>query len=176
VQPEFHPDKFVHLEPAPGAGSASAQERSVAFSVFLSCVERFVLSLASAALRARFALEVSCFMTSHANPQTNSSKPAAIPPAPAPARTRNRPSPVPPFRLTAHSQEQDPLQRQAELFYLQKQIQAQTPMVLVLEDGEQIEGCIEWYDRNTLKVRGHAKTLVYKSAIKYMYKKGDSGR
>jgi sRNA-binding regulator protein Hfq len=66
--------------------------------------------------------------------------------------------------------------RQAELFYLQKQIQSQTPMVIVLEDGEQVEGCIEWYDRNSLKVRGRARTLVYKSAIKYMYKVGEQGQ
>ena len=76
-------------------------------------------------------------------------------------------------RLTSHSID-DESHRQAELFYLQKQIQMQTQMVLVLEDGEQIEGCIEWYDRRCLKVRGHAKTLVYKSAIKYMYKLGDA--
>ncbi len=69
----------------------------------------------------------------------------------------------------------DAQQRQAELFYLQKQIQSQTPMVIVLEDGEQVEGCIEWYDRNTLKLRGKTKTLIYKSAIKYMYKLGDIG-
>ncbi len=49
-------------------------------------------------------------------------------------------------------------------------------MVIVLEDGELVEGCIEWYDRNALKVRGRWKTLVYKSAIKYMYKLGDTGR
>lgn len=66
--------------------------------------------------------------------------------------------------------------RHAELFYLQKQIQSQTPMVIVLEDGERVEGCIEWYDRNTLKVRGRTRTLVYKSAIKYMYKLGDVGQ
>lgn len=66
--------------------------------------------------------------------------------------------------------------RHAELFYLQKQIQSQTPMVIVLEDGERVEGCIEWYDRNSLKVRGRTKTLVYKSAIKYMYKLGDVGQ
>ena len=65
--------------------------------------------------------------------------------------------------------------RHAELFYLQKQIQSQTPMVIVLEDGERVEGCIEWYDRNSLKVRGKTKTLIYKSAIKYMYKLGDNG-
>lgn len=81
-----------------------------------------------------------------------------------------------PFQLTSHAVEEDTSQRQAELFYLQKQIQSQTPMVVVLEDGEQVEGCIEWYDRNSLKVRGRAKTLIYKSSIKYMYKVGDAGR
>jgi sRNA-binding regulator protein Hfq len=64
-------------------------------------------------------------------------------------------------------------QRQAELFYLQKQIHSQTPMVIVLEDGERVEGVIEWYDRNSIKVRGRARSLVYKSAIKYMFKVGE---
>ena len=83
-----------------------------------------------------------------------------------------------PFRLPAYGQSQvpEPPQRNAELFYLQKQIQSQTPMVLVLEDGEQIEGYIEWYDRNSLKLRSRHKILVYKSAIKYMYKVGDQGQ
>ncbi|MGA2674497.1 MAG: RNA chaperone Hfq [Terracidiphilus sp.] len=81
-----------------------------------------------------------------------------------------------PFRFPASPFEDEPPRRNAELFYLQKQIQAQTPMVIVLEDGEHIEGCIEWYDRNSLKVRGRSKTLVYKSAIKYMYKLGDAGQ
>jgi sRNA-binding regulator protein Hfq len=49
-------------------------------------------------------------------------------------------------------------------------------MVLVLEDGELIEGCIEWYDRSALKIRGRQKTMVYKSEIKYMYKLGDAGQ
>jgi sRNA-binding regulator protein Hfq len=87
---------------------------------------------------------------------------------------RNPPAPLP-FRSIARLTEDAP-HRDAELFYLQKQIHAQTPMVIVLEDGEQIEGCIEWYDRNSLKVRGRAKTLIYKSAIKYMYKLGDTGQ
>jgi sRNA-binding regulator protein Hfq len=77
--------------------------------------------------------------------------------------------------LSTYGQDPEPSQHQTELFYLQKQIHAQTPMVLVLEDGEQIEGCIEWYDHNALKLRGHTKTLVYKSAIKYMYKLSDQG-
>ena len=81
-----------------------------------------------------------------------------------------------PVHYPARMGEVDASQRHAELFYLQKQIQSQTPMVIVLEDGEKIEGCIEWYDRNSLKVRGRAKTLVYKSAIKYMYKVGEQGR
>ena len=81
-----------------------------------------------------------------------------------------------PFRVPAlHYAEEETAQRQAELFYLQKQIQSQTPMVIVLEDGEQVEGCIEWYDRHTLKVRGRSRMLVFKSAIKYMYKQGEMG-
>jgi sRNA-binding regulator protein Hfq len=62
---------------------------------------------------------------------------------------------------------------QAEAFYFQKQVQAQTPMIIVLEDGEQIEGCIEWFDRNAIKVRSSSRTLIYKAAIKYIHKAGD---
>ena len=94
-------------------------------------------------------------------------------------QTRNRgraPFTAAPFHFPASLAEMDTPYRNAELFYLQKQIQAQTPMVIVLEDGETVEGCIEWYDRNTLKVRGRWKTLIFKSAIKYMYKLGDTGR
>ena len=104
--------------------------------------------------------------------------------AATPATTLARPTPrkgrhaAPPvsFRFPAYAADAEIAQRQAELFYLQKQIQSQTPMVIVLEDGEQVEGHIEWYDRHTLKVRGRAKTLIYKSAIKYMYKLGESGQ
>lgn len=97
-------------------------------------------------------------------------------PALAQPRSHKRRPAQPAFRFTAHLAEEQGAQRQAELFYLQKQIQAQTPMVIVLEDGEQVEGCIEWYDRLCLKVRGRTRTLVYKSAIKYMYKVGDAGQ
>jgi sRNA-binding regulator protein Hfq len=88
---------------------------------------------------------------------------------------RNSPAPFP-IHFPAQAAMEEGTYRQAELFYLQKQIQAQTPMVIVMEDGEQVEGCIEWYDRNCLKVRGRNKTLVYKSAIKYMYKLGEQGQ
>jgi sRNA-binding regulator protein Hfq len=90
-----------------------------------------------------------------------------------PASISNLHSPSYPY---VQNQEQASPQRQAELFYMQKQIQTQTPMVLILEDGEVVEGCIEWYDRNVLKVRGRTKTLVYKAAIKYLYKLGDAGQ
>jgi sRNA-binding regulator protein Hfq len=92
-----------------------------------------------------------------------------------PMRTRKNFAVTPPFRFAAHTAEIEASNRHAELFYLQKQIQSQTPMVIVLEDGERIDGCIDWYDRNSIKVRGRSKTLIYKSAIKYMYKLGDNG-
>ncbi len=66
-------------------------------------------------------------------------------------------------------------QHDAELFYLKKQIHHQTPMVVVLEDGRQVHGVIEWYDKNSIKIRGKQRTLIYKSAIKYLYKHGETG-
>ena len=48
-------------------------------------------------------------------------------------------------------------------------------MIFLLEDGEQIEGTIEWYDRNAIKVRqGTVRTLIYKAGIKYLYKAADT--
>jgi sRNA-binding regulator protein Hfq len=96
-------------------------------------------------------------------------------PGQAPPQKRKRFAAPLPFRFPAQVAERDTPNRHAELFYLQKQIQSQTPMVIVLEDGERVDGCIEWYDRNSLKVRGRNKILIYKSAIKYMYKLGDNG-
>jgi len=78
-------------------------------------------------------------------------------------------------RFAALPQDDSGSNRQAELFYLQKQIQLQTQMVLVLEDGSRVQGVIEWYDRHSIKVRGKCRMLVYKSAIKYLYKQGEAG-
>ncbi|MGC1421826.1 MAG: hypothetical protein WA815_05720, partial [Terracidiphilus sp.] len=47
---------------------------------------------------------------------------------------------TPPFRFTNYEIDENSAFRQAEQFYLQKQIQSQTPMVIVLEDGERVEG------------------------------------
>ncbi len=45
-------------------------------------------------------------------------------------------------------------------------------MGVVFSDGETIEGHIEWYDRNCIKLnRNNAPNLlIYKSSIKYLYK------
>ena len=65
-----------------------------------------------------------------------------------------------------------PNETNAEIFYYKKQIDAHTQMVLVLLDGEEIEGTIEWYDRGALKVnrKGAPNLLVLKRNIKYIYK------
>ena len=62
----------------------------------------------------------------------------------------------------------------AEAFYYQKQVQTQTLMCFVLEDGEKLEGYIEWYDRNAVKIRNNSRTLIYKASIKYLYKAGEN--
>jgi sRNA-binding regulator protein Hfq len=72
-----------------------------------------------------------------------------------------------------------PEQTNAENFYYQKQMQSRTPMVLVLRDGEEIHGIIEWYDKTCIKVireDGHPNLMIYKPAIKYMFKEEESGR
>ena len=72
-----------------------------------------------------------------------------------------------------------PEQTNAENFYYQKQMQSRTPMVIVLRDGEEIHGMIEWYDRNCIKVNresGGPNLMIYKPAIKYMFKEGENQR
>jgi hypothetical protein len=68
-----------------------------------------------------------------------------------------------------------PSETHAEIYYYKKQIDAHTPMVLVLQDGEEIEGTIEWYDRGALKInrRSAPNLLVLKRNIKYIYKAED---
>jgi sRNA-binding regulator protein Hfq len=59
----------------------------------------------------------------------------------------------------------------AEAFYFQKQMQQQTEMTVVLEDGEQLHGIIQWYDKCVLKLKLRlSRVLVYKAGIKYLYK------
>jgi sRNA-binding regulator protein Hfq len=72
-----------------------------------------------------------------------------------------------------------PEQTNAENFYYQKQMQTKTTMVIVLRDGEEIHGVIEWYDKTCIKVArddGGPNLMIYKPAIKYMFKKDENGR
>jgi hypothetical protein len=95
--------------------------------------------------------------------------------------------PIMPWHAAAPHTQASHESSHAEAFYFQKQVQAQTQMVFVLDDGERIEGCIEWYDRNAIKVRcssirsggirngdSTTRALIYKSSIKYLYKADES--
>jgi sRNA-binding regulator protein Hfq len=64
----------------------------------------------------------------------------------------------------------------AENYYYLKQMNKKTPMAVVFTDGEVVEGYVEWYDRNCIKLnRDNAPNmLVYKSHVKYIYKLGEA--
>ncbi|MGH9713329.1 MAG: Hfq-like protein [Candidatus Acidiferrales bacterium] len=68
-----------------------------------------------------------------------------------------------------------PEQTHAENFYFVKQMQARTPVAVVLTDGEVLRGTLEWYDRDCIKLTrfGSPNLLVYKHSIKYLYKEGE---
>ena len=69
-----------------------------------------------------------------------------------------------------------PEQTHAESFYYKKQMDNRTPMVLVLQDGEELRGSIEWYDRGCIKLHRTEgpNLLVLKHNIKYLYKIEDA--
>ena len=69
-----------------------------------------------------------------------------------------------------------PEQTNAESFYYKKQMDAHTPMVIVLQDGETLLGSIEWYDKNSLKLNRleGPNLLILKHNIKYLYKDAES--
>ena len=50
-------------------------------------------------------------------------------------------------------------QTNAENFYYQKQMQTKTPMVVVLRDGEEVHGYIEWYDKHCIKLNRSAPRI-----------------
>ena len=68
-----------------------------------------------------------------------------------------------------------PEQTNAESFYYKKQMDNRTPMVILLQDGEELRGVIEWYDRACIKLHrdGAPNLLVLKHNIKYLYKEAD---
>jgi sRNA-binding regulator protein Hfq len=71
-----------------------------------------------------------------------------------------------------------PEQTNAESFYYLKQMQAKTPMVIVLQNDEKLRGIIEWYDKHCLKINRikEPNLLVPKHNIKYIYKQEEEPR
>ena len=88
------------------------------------------------------------------------------------APSRPAPSSAPSPSVQVRKRTPPPIETNAEIFYYKKQIDAHTPMIIVLLDGEEIEGTIEWYDKGALKVnrKSAPNLLLLKHNIKYMYK------
>jgi sRNA-binding regulator protein Hfq len=63
----------------------------------------------------------------------------------------------------------------AENFYWVKQMQAHTPMAIVLESGEILRGTVEWYDRDCIKLtrQGAPNLMIFKQFIRYVHKDGE---
>ncbi len=82
-----------------------------------------------------------------------------------------------PSSIQVRKRQPPPTETHAEIYYYKKQIDAHTSMVLVLDDGEEVEGTIEWYDRGALKInrRSAPNLLVLKRHIKYIYKAEERG-
>jgi sRNA-binding regulator protein Hfq len=64
----------------------------------------------------------------------------------------------------------------AENYYYLKQMNKKTPIAVVFQDGQEIKGYLEWYDKDCIKInRDDAPNLlVYKNSIKYLYKLNDN--
>jgi host factor-I protein len=87
----------------------------------------------------------------------------------------NRSHPPAPSGPQPHKKPAPPEQTHAENFYWIKQMQARTPVVVVLTDGEILHGSVEWYDRDCIKLTrtGSPNLLIYKQFIKYVFKGGE---
>jgi host factor-I protein len=74
-----------------------------------------------------------------------------------------------------HKKPAPPEQTHAENFYWIKQMQARTPVVVVLNGGETLHGTVEWYDRDCIKLTrtGSPNLLIYKQFIVYVHKDGE---
>ena len=102
------------------------------------------------------------------NDRSNGGAPRSGMPSPHPSSPQ-------PSSIQVRKRQPPPAETHAEIYYYKKQIDAHTPMVLVLQDGEEIEGTIEWYDRGALKINRRAapNLLVLKRNIKYIFKAED---
>ena len=78
-----------------------------------------------------------------------------------------------PSRGTTGRRKQVPAeQTNAESFYYLKQMQNRTAMIVVLTDGTELAGWIEWYDKNCLKLNrtDAPNLLLFKHSVKFMFK------
>jgi len=71
-----------------------------------------------------------------------------------------------------------PEQTNAEEFYYLKQMQARTPMVLRLVNGDELRGWVEWYDKGAIKFHRHdaPNLLIPKTSILYLFKEEELRR
>ena len=71
-----------------------------------------------------------------------------------------------------------PEQTNAEEYYYLKQMAAKTPMVVMLTNDEELQGWIEWYDKNAIKLNRNRgpNLLIPKRNIRYMFKEEERRR
>jgi hypothetical protein len=71
-----------------------------------------------------------------------------------------------------------PEQTNAEEFYYLKQMQARTPMIVRLTNGEELRGWVEWYDKGAIKFHRHdaPNLLIPKTSILYLFKEEELRR
>jgi sRNA-binding regulator protein Hfq len=77
-----------------------------------------------------------------------------------------------PSRASGRRKQVPAEQTNAESFYYLKQMQGHTPMVVVLTDGTELTGWIEWYDKGCIKLNRNdaPNLLLFKHSIKFMFK------
>lgn len=73
---------------------------------------------------------------------------------------------------TSRRKQIPPEQTNAENFYYIKQMASKTPVIVVMHDGEELRGVVEWYDKDCIKVNrnGGPNLVIMKRFIKYMFK------
>jgi sRNA-binding regulator protein Hfq len=78
-------------------------------------------------------------------------------------------------REAAKKKIQPPYDTHAENYYYLKQMNKKMRMAVVFQDGEVVEGFVEWYDGHCFKLNREdaPNLLVYKANIKYLYKVED---
>ena len=68
-----------------------------------------------------------------------------------------------------------PEQTNAEEYYYLKQMANKTPMVVVLNNDEELRGWIEWYDKAMIKLNRNdgPNLLIPKHSIRYLFKQAE---